>query len=246
MKDLTGAKARPARFAYDMGFALEPFPPDPRVLQELRQAVGTAPLVGLNVSGLLYSGGYTGDNMFGLKAGLQRKSIYALLRLLIGDRQAHVLLVPHVLGSDSESDIQALRGGARRAWRGIQGTPALFIRHDFDQHEVKYLIGQCDFFLGSRMHACIAALSQCVPAIGLAYSRKFAGVLDSIGGGATVVDLRPMRDGGGGADGPGREFDQRKDLRRELEKRMTEIKKAALNLFGGPEFGDMPAARGSI
>jgi polysaccharide pyruvyl transferase WcaK-like protein len=55
---------------------------------------------------------------------------------------------------------------------------------------MKYLIGQCDFFIGSRMHACIAALSQGVPAVGLAYSRKFLGVLRSIGVENLAVDLR--------------------------------------------------------
>jgi colanic acid/amylovoran biosynthesis protein len=64
------------------------------------------------------------------------------------------------------------------------------ISEEYDQHEMKYLIGQCDFFIGSRMHACIAALSQGVPAVGLAYSRKFLGVLRSIGVENLVVDLR--------------------------------------------------------
>ena len=64
------------------------------------------------------------------------------------------------------------------------------ISEEYDQHEMKYLIGQCDFFIGSRMHACIAALSQGVPAVGLAYSRKFMGVLRSIGVENLVVDLR--------------------------------------------------------
>jgi polysaccharide pyruvyl transferase WcaK-like protein len=60
---------------------------------------------------------------------------------------------------------------------------------DFNQHEIKWVIGQCDFFLGSRMHACIAALSQSVPAVCLAYSRKFIGVMESIGCGEVTVDL---------------------------------------------------------
>ena len=45
----------------------------------------------------------------------------------------------------------------------------------------KAVIGQCDFFIGSRMHACIAALSQGVPCVGVAYSMKFAGVFDTVG-----------------------------------------------------------------
>jgi polysaccharide pyruvyl transferase WcaK-like protein len=40
------------------------------------------------------------------------------------------------------------------------------------------------------MHACIAAMSQGIPTIGLAYSKKFAGVFQSIGVDQFVVDMR--------------------------------------------------------
>ena len=42
------------------------------------------------------------------------------------------------------------------------------------------------------MHACIAALSQGVPAVSIAYSRKFKGVLGSIGCAEMVADPRIM------------------------------------------------------
>jgi polysaccharide pyruvyl transferase WcaK-like protein len=63
---------------------------------------------------------------------------------------------------------------------------------EYDCHQLKYIIGQCDFFIGSRMHACIAALSQGVPCVGVAYSKKFAGVFDSVGMGPWVVDARQV------------------------------------------------------
>jgi colanic acid/amylovoran biosynthesis protein len=62
--------------------------------------------------------------------------------------------------------------------------------HDYDQHEIKAVIGRCDFFIGSRMHSCIAALSQGIPTIGVAYSKKFEGVFDSIGMRNWVIDGR--------------------------------------------------------
>ena len=42
------------------------------------------------------------------------------------------------------------------------------------------------------MHACIAALSQGVPCVGVAYSMKFAGVFESIGAGEWVVEARDL------------------------------------------------------
>jgi polysaccharide pyruvyl transferase WcaK-like protein len=43
-----------------------------------------------------------------------------------------------------------------------------------------------DFFMGARIHACIAAFSSGIPIIPMAYSRKFAGLFGSIGYDHTV------------------------------------------------------------
>ena len=66
------------------------------------------------------------------------------------------------------------------------------VMNEYDQSEIKGIIGSCDFFIGSRMHACIAALSQGIPTVGIAYSHKFIGVFDSIGSGETVIDARAL------------------------------------------------------
>jgi polysaccharide pyruvyl transferase WcaK-like protein len=44
----------------------------------------------------------------------------------------------------------------------------------------KYILAiqSCRFFIGSRMHACIFALSSCVPCIGIAYQPKFFGLFE--------------------------------------------------------------------
>jgi len=61
---------------------------------------------------------------------------------------------------------------------------------EHDQSELKGIIGRCSFFIGSRMHSCIAALSQGIPTIGIAYSKKFSGVFESIGAEHLVIDCR--------------------------------------------------------
>ena len=64
---------REAGFCPDVAFTLEPA--QPASLEVLPSPWGgqeAAPLVGLNVSGLLYRGGYSGGNMFGLKLDYRR------------------------------------------------------------------------------------------------------------------------------------------------------------------------------
>jgi polysaccharide pyruvyl transferase WcaK-like protein len=136
--------------------------------------------VGINVSGLLLNGGYSRDNMFGLKADYP-----TLMREVLGffrDRSAcgadcEIHLVGHVVAPpDSiESDVAAARALAAE-------HPGAVVAPVFrTPSEAKSYIAGLDFFTGARMHACIAALSSGVPVLPMAYSRKFAGLFGTLG-----------------------------------------------------------------
>jgi colanic acid/amylovoran biosynthesis protein len=182
------------RFCYDVGFVLEPRKPISNTLKIIEAVKArNRSLIGLNVSGLLYVGGYTQKNMFGLTVDY-KDLVLDILRKFLSLNDVSVMLVPHVFGAREhlESDVTACED-VHEAFRTRFDETRLFrIREKLDQNEVKYLIGRCDFFIGSRMHACIAALSQGVPAVSIAYSRKFQGVLGSIGCAGMVADPRIM------------------------------------------------------
>lgn len=190
VRALMGRNQSKLAFSYDMAFLLEPIPPA-RLPKWLNNGQ-TPPLVGFNVSGLLYNGGYTQDNMFGLKSDY-KELVRQIIGYFIEQKGAQVVLVPHVYGSGSDLESDMAAGAAIYEELGSQYHGKLqLISEEYDEHEIKYLIGRCGFFLGSRMHACIAALSQGVPAVGLAYSKKFLGVLRTIGAERLVVDLREL------------------------------------------------------
>ena len=107
-RDLIGSDHGQLAFAYDMGFALEPKIRPERIPPWLVEYDKSIPLVGLNISGLLYMGGYTRSNMFGIQEDY-RRLIHDLIDFLVRKRCTHVMLVPHVFGTgeDSESDVIA-------------------------------------------------------------------------------------------------------------------------------------------
>jgi polysaccharide pyruvyl transferase WcaK-like protein len=106
----------------------------------------------------------------------------------------------------------------------------LIARGEYNQSEIKHVIGLCEFFIGSRMHACIAALSQSAPTVSIAYSRKFIGVMQTIGVAELVADPRKLEKEEilGIIDNA---FEQRASLKRHLEKTMPHVKETILNLF---------------
>jgi len=131
--------------------------------------------VGINVSGLLFSGGYTQDNQFGLTVDYP-----ALMRELLADwannADYEVWLIPHVMPNELpvEDDRKAIATLAKE-------FVTVKIAPDFQSpSEAKSFIASMDFMTGARMHACIAAFSSGVPVVPLAYSRKFNGLFSSL------------------------------------------------------------------
>jgi colanic acid/amylovoran biosynthesis protein len=146
-------------------------------------------LFGINVSGLLFMGGYTRNNSFSLIVDY-KKIIMMTIEYFI-DNGSLVLFIPHVFGnsSKSESDTAAFDTIINEMPEKFK-TRIVYSNQSYSEQEAKYLIGQCSFFVGSRMHACIAALSQAIPAIGISYSDKFCGVFASIKCADLVCDAR--------------------------------------------------------
>jgi colanic acid/amylovoran biosynthesis protein len=182
------------RFAPDVAFLLDPRqPPQLDVGALNRVRTERSILVGLNVSGLLYYGGYTGHNEFGLK-GDYKTLIDALAEHLLNQRDTLVLLVPHVIptggfAGNVENDLSASLDVYDRL--APKYPDRIFVaRGSYDHCQTKYIIGLCDFFIGTRMHSCIGALSQCIPAVGLAYSKKFRGVFETAGLEDLVMEMR--------------------------------------------------------
>ncbi|MBL9126976.1 MAG: polysaccharide pyruvyl transferase family protein [Verrucomicrobiales bacterium] len=179
----------------DVAFCLEPLPPQRPEIEPPLPASPPALLVGINVNGLMFNGGYTRSNMFGLKLDYP-DFLHRLATRLLENPSIHLLFVPHTFAPPHsvESDPEASRIVVKGLPEAVRSRVHL-VTKDYDQHEIKGVIGRCDFFVGSRMHACIAALSQGIPCVGVAYSKKFKGVFESVGMRDWILDGRDVDSG---------------------------------------------------
>lgn len=131
--------------------------------------------VGIGISALLWRGGYSGKNEFGLKSDYQdlmRKAISYFLKI----ENVRIHLVPHVVMGDHhiENDYVVSRDIVNEFNDSrVQLSPFFITPID-----AKNFISALDFFSGARMHACIAAFSSGVPVFPMAYSRKFNGLFN--------------------------------------------------------------------
>ncbi len=179
----------------DVAFSMRPMPIEGFSLPLLNENSG--PLIGINVSGLLW-----GSNVgFGI-VGDYRALTWRIFEWAMSVPNARVLLVPHVfnkvgslptnpdaLGEFPELELaHDLKEQACARW----GPRVDYVDQVYSAAQLKWIIGHCDFFIGARMHACIGAISQAVPTVTLAYSKKAKGVMGMLQAEELVLDLRDV------------------------------------------------------
>ena len=153
---------------------------------------GSKPVIGLNVSGLIYNDPEAAVRQYGFVADY-RQVIRGFVEKVLRESDANVLLVSHVIAppGNVESDAGACQE-VLRALGDLSGGRVKMLSELNDPRHVKWVISQCDWFCGTRMHATIAGLSTGVPTAAIAYSLKTAGVFETCGQGDHVADPREL------------------------------------------------------
>lgn len=170
---------------------------DMAFLMEKRSIVPSIPIkpsgarpIGINISGFLWHRGHEMYNSGRLLFDYPRMMV-DLVRSLVQETGRQVLLVPHVF-----SDIPGL--GDLAACQTVKealsdlGSDVIILDREYSAPELKAVIGGCEFFVGARMHACIAALSTETPVVPISYSHKFAGLLDRFGIREWLIDPKVL------------------------------------------------------
>ncbi len=128
--------------------------------------------IGINISGLLKYKTDLSKKESG-KYDIYNDLITMLIQQLL-KRYDNILLIPHTYSTDN-SEINDDLKASKEIKSQIKSDKIKIIDKYYTAPQLKYIISQCDFFIGSRMHACFAALSTSTPVIGLGYSYKFEG-----------------------------------------------------------------------
>ena len=131
---------------------------------------------GFNPSGLLWNGGYTGNNQFQLTVDY-KKYCQEVISYLI-EKEYEVFLIGHAFYENRpdlvDNDWIAINE-LKKEFPQVQIAP--FFKTPM---EIKSFISSLDIFIGARMHATIGALSAGIPVIPFSYSRKFEGLFESL------------------------------------------------------------------
>lgn len=104
----------------------------------------------------------------------------------------------------------------------------VILEDDIHPNEVKQLIWNFDFFIGTRMHSNIFATSMGVPTIAIAYEKKTNGIMHTVELDDYVLEMNSLcfEDL---VDKSNSQLKNNKEIRKQLENRIKEIRKEIYN-----------------
>ena len=98
-------------------------------------------------------------------------AISKLVDYIVETKEACVILIPHAIAPTAwgHDDTFAIRA----VYRLIRNKSKVrIILKDHDPRELKAIIGYCKVFIGCRMHANIAAISQGIPTVAVGWESQ--------------------------------------------------------------------------
>ncbi|MHA1251119.1 MAG: polysaccharide pyruvyl transferase family protein [Candidatus Helarchaeota archaeon] len=123
-------------------------------------------IVGIGMSNLAWKYGITQDKYI--------SEFEAFSEEILSNPEVKLILIPHVVNETENYDDETMcRFLAQRLKKRDR---IILIGKDHNASDTKYIISQCDLFIGARTHSTIASLSSYVPTISIAYSSKAHGI----------------------------------------------------------------------
>lgn len=164
----------------DPAFILEPV--SSARVEEIQDIEGISgrtngPLIGVTASRGAYRRSMSGERSLEEVFQAFIRVMGETLDHLVEQLDAEVVLIPHAIGPCPDD-----RAVAEQIYRSAEKKERLrLVAGEYTSEELKGVIGECDLFIGSRMHASIAALSSCIPTVVVAYSHKMPSLMKRLG-----------------------------------------------------------------
>ena len=110
-------------------------------------------------------------------SGMAYENYRQLITRILTETTAVIALIPHVIWKDNDD-----REVLKQLYHDFNENERIVLVEDHSAPELKYIISKCNFFVGARTHATIAAYSTGVPTLVVGYSVKARGIAKDLFG----------------------------------------------------------------
>ncbi|MDD5432014.1 MAG: polysaccharide pyruvyl transferase family protein [Candidatus Omnitrophica bacterium] len=144
-------------------------------------------LIGLSPSAIVYK--WFPDNAS--NADMKKeyiRSVAGVIDILIENYKFKVLLIPHVISSVDNDDLEV----CKEIYKAVKNKNDITLLPEYYNGAIlKGIIARLHFLITFRMHAAVAAISSGVPVICWSYNDKFEGLIgDKMGLSQYIVNIR--------------------------------------------------------
>lgn len=162
----------------DVAFLLDPAKPhDPDLLAWLEQVQGSgSPIYGINA---IFTSNFFSDKSIQAQTSYLNFYQDLIKALLARDPDARFVFIPHDYRPDGIGEGPVLEHLYYSLPNSIQSHIYLLTKQ-YSAAEIKWLAGQLDFIVSSRMHLAIAAIGQGTPVFCFEYQGKFQGLFELV------------------------------------------------------------------
>ena len=165
LENMLGAGVRDVKYFPDPAFVME------KEECALPEGWVQGKMMGLNLSNLILRSKYGGDKEKVLE------SYYNMIEAILEKTDFSIVLIPHVMNGADLSVLKIIYGKYERTDRVI-----LIDNEKLSAPQLKYIISNCEVYVGARTHSTIAAYSTCVPTLVIGYSVKSKGIATDLFG----------------------------------------------------------------
>lgn len=114
-------------------------------------------------------------------------SVVETMEKYIEEKNAYFVFVPQVTVYNGDDTIVAKQIKIKLSKKNKEKF--IILEEDLSPVEIKALIGNFDYFIGTRMHSNIFATSTKIPTVAIAYEKKTNGIMNTVGLSNYVVEI---------------------------------------------------------
>ena len=175
------------------------------------EGLGSKPYIGINVSPLIQSLEKGGN--------ITMENYRALVAHILETTDRDIALIPHVVWNHNDDRIPL-----GQLYEEFRDTGRVFMVEDQNCMQLKDIISGCEFFVGARTHATIAAYSTCVPTLVVGYSVKARGIARDLFGSEEgyVLPVQQLRNSGELTDAFHGLYSRKEEIREYLSNMMPD------------------------
>lgn len=133
------------------------------------EGLSKRPYIGINISPLIQE--------HETVLGITIQNYYRLVEYILSETDCNIALIPHVVWEHNDDRIPL-----KQLYDEFSDSGRVYLVEDQNCMQLKDIISHCEFFIGARTHATIAAYSTCVPTLVIGYSVKAKGIAKDLFG----------------------------------------------------------------